>query len=1209
MTHFNGAKQFFFRRKLVSDNLKKLFCGSILALCLMTGIGGAARAQQFPIKTFTSADGLASSALINIFRDHLGFLWFSTRDGLSRFDGREFTNFQFGNAATLPTVFSFHETRRGDFWLTTGDGLYRIAHQDSTEVRPESATKTSGSRVRLNAEKISEISFTGFYEDSKGTIWVGGSDGLFTLAENNGAYSFNRIEIGTAENVKAITESRDGSLWIGCNTGVFRRFTSGKILFYPIARTSGYDEIFKITEDSDGRIWIAHTRGIFIIQPGTSAPSANAEIRELTVKEQTVSADFMLPQISSDTILKLAFSENSAAQREELSHDIFTASDSKIWFSGQGFLYSSLAGRVRRSGDSAILPLYIQNFAEDLAGNLWIATNSGALRLARQGFTTFSRHEGLGDARILAVYQNSADELFVIDGRLFVSRFEKGVFDSKPINLPDSAKLIYASTGVLLDERDVWALTENGLYRFDAGNLQTPLKIYRRTDGLKGDSLFCGFRDSKGDLWFSTRKNGDFDGLSRFDKRAQKFHSFSTAEGFPNGKSPSSFAEDQSGNLWFGFYDGGLARYSDGRFTDFSSSENLPSGGIFGLLVDKKNRLWLASSGGGVAVVEDLQSDKLSFQRITTEQGLASENARCLTEDAAGNIYVGTVRGIDRITPETGQIRHFSTSDGLSGDFVSVAFRDKSGMLWFGTSNGLSKIEPQPDFAQTAPEIFIGGLQIAGVRYAVSGFGQKEIAGISVGAAENNLEIGFLSVGAAENARFQYKLEDSETEQEWSAATEKNSINLARLAPGTYKFLVRAVNSAGITSEVPAVVSFKIAPPFWQSWWFRLFAVLLIIGTILTIERTRAARLSELKKAFGALSVSENRFRQMNDQSPLGIIVFAPDGSIRAVNRAYENFWGIKFEQIKHWDFLADEQLIRIGVVEKLRRVFAGETVHFPPEAYDPHENSHGVEFIEKAALPWFESFAYPVKTDAGELLEVILVMEDVTDTKRADEIEQIARRERLRELEQVRRRIAADLHDDIGSSLTQISIWSEVLQRNVGKQSGKSVSEPLTLIGNSSRELVDAMSDIVWAINPQKDFLSELSGKMRRFASDVFSARNIEFTFDAPHLTEEFALGANLRREVYLIFKETVSNIVKHSGCKKVEINLSIENSEIFLNLHDDGAGFDVSRNDSGGHGLASMKARANGLGGKLEIVSGAQGGTTVTLSAPLGLKAENRA
>lgn len=1190
------------------DRSKKLFRRCVLALCLLIEIGGAAEAEQFPIKTFTSADGLASSALTNIFRDHLGFVWFSTRDGLSRYDGREFTNFQISGVSS-PTVFSFHETRRGDFWIVTGDGSYRIARQDSITVKPEPESKSDNPRVLLNAEKISDRSFNAFYEDSAGQIWTGDADGLFALAENNGKISFNKIEIGTANNVKTITPAHDGSLWIGSNDGVFRRSPAGNYTFYPIARSSDYDQVFKVTEDSGGRIWIAHTRGIFIIQPAAAsaaAPMPTVEIRELNVKEQTVSADFALPEIAPDTILRFIFNEDSANRREAIVHDVFAASDSKIWFAAQGFLYSAFGERVRRVSDSPVLPFYIQNFAEDSAGNLWIGTNSGALRLTRQGFTTFKQNNGFGDAGILSMSENARGEFFVSNGHLRVSRFDNGVFDSKPLNLPDSAKLIYATNGVLFDENNLWALTENGLYRFDANDLQTPVKIYRKADGLKGDSLFCGFKDSKGNLWFSTRKNADVDGLNLFDKTTQKFHTFSTDEGFPNGKSPVSFAEDRSGNLWFGFYNGGLVKYANGRFTDFSSAENLPAGGIFGLLVDAKNRLWLASSGGGVAVVEDLQSNDLKFKRITTEQGLATDNARCLTEDAAGNVYAGTVRGIDRIAPETGEIRHFSTSDGLSGDFVSAAFRDQSGALWFGTSNGLSKFEPQADFVRTAPEIFISNLQIAGVHYSVSGFGQKEIGGISVGASENNLEINFLSVGAGENTRFQYKLEDDGgSEQNWSAAAEQNSLNLARLASGAYKFSVRAVNSAGVTSKIPAVVSFQIAPPFWQSWWFRLLAALFVISLIFAIERTRAARLRSLKNAFGKLSVSENRFRQMNEQSPLGIIVFAPDGSIRAINRAYENFWGITFDQIKHWDFLADEQLIRIGVVEKLRRVFNGETVHFPPEPYDPRENSHGVEFVEKASLPWFESFAYPVLTNAGELLEVILVMEDVTDTKRSEEIERTAKSERLRELEQVRRRIAADLHDDIGSSLTQISIFSEVLQQRIDKTNHQ-VLEPLEFIANSSRELVDAMSDIVWAINPQKDFLSELSGKMHRLAADVLTARNIEFTYAATP-AENIALGANLRREVFLIFKESINNIVKHSACSHVEIEMKIENSEIYLSLRDDGAGFDTNET-SDGHGLVSMRARAKGLGGKLEIVSGKSAGTTTRLIVPLGANADEK-
>src|SRR5262249_34545968 len=111
----------------------------------------------------------------------------------------------------------------------------------------------------------------------------------------------------------------------------------------------------------------------------------------------------------------------------------------------------------------------------------------------------------------------------------------------------------------------------------------------------------------------------------------------------------------------------------------------------------------------------------------------------------------------------------------------------------------------------------------------------------------------------------------------------------------------------------------------------------------------------------------------------------------------------------------------------------------------------------------------------------------------KAEEALRKSREERLAELERVRRRIAADLHDDIGSSLTKISILSEVIRRQPDYKDSP-VTEPLTKIAGASRELVDTMSDIVWAINPQKDHLSDLTQRMRRFAADAFTARNIRF-------------------------------------------------------------------------------------------------------------------
>jgi signal transduction histidine kinase len=141
-------------------------------------------------------------------------------------------------------------------------------------------------------------------------------------------------------------------------------------------------------------------------------------------------------------------------------------------------------------------------------------------------------------------------------------------------------------------------------------------------------------------------------------------------------------------------------------------------------------------------------------------------------------------------------------------------------------------------------------------------------------------------------------------------------------------------------------------------------------------------------------------------------------------------------------------------------------------------------------------------------------------EAKLAEEKLRKANQERLLELERVRKRIATDLHDDIGSSLTRISLLSEVAQRREG-DGQRSGPGSLSTIAGLSRELVDSMSDIVWAINPERDSLGDLTQRMRHFASDVFTARGIEFRFRFPDAAPDVTFGANLRRELFLIFKE----------------------------------------------------------------------------------------
>jgi len=143
-------------------------------------------------------------------------------------------------------------------------------------------------------------------------------------------------------------------------------------------------------------------------------------------------------------------------------------------------------------------------------------------------------------------------------------------------------------------------------------------------------------------------------------------------------------------------------------------------------------------------------------------------------------------------------------------------------------------------------------------------------------------------------------------------------------------------------------------------------------------------------------------------------------------------------------------------------------------------------------------------------------------------------------------------------------------------------------------------MSDIDWAINPQRDQLHDLTQRMRRFASDVFTSRNIEFRFSGPDDEHPLKVSADVRRQIFLIFKECINNIVRHSGSSSAEIELNVEDGFLRLTMKDDGHGFNPA-DVSEGNGLANMRARMEMMGGKFHLKSANGRGTKISLEVPL--------
>lgn len=207
------------------------------------------------------------------------------------------------------------------------------------------------------------------------------------------------------------------------------------------------------------------------------------------------------------------------------------------------------------------------------------------------------------------------------------------------------------------------------------------------------------------------------------------------------------------------------------------------------------------------------------------------------------------------------------------------------------------------------------------------------------------------------------------------------------------------------------------------------------------------------------------------------------------------------------------------------------------------------------------------------------------------------------------RLRISRELHDDIGSTLGSISIYSEVAKKR--NQKNENSNDVLSKIGLASRELIDKMSDIVWSLNPKNESFEQLQNRMMAFAAMMFAPLNIFYTFIADEELKIILLTNEQRKNIFLIFKEALYNIVKYACCKNVHVLLSVQKNDLTMIIQDDGKGFDVNQATAtevlsggeylGGNGINNMKARAHDMNAGLYIESKINEGTTVQLTLRL--------
>ncbi|AYA37402.1 hypothetical protein D3Y59_10265 [Hymenobacter oligotrophus] len=741
-------------------------------------------------------------------------------------------------------------------------------------------------------------------------------------------------------------------------------------------------------------------------------------------------------------------------------------------------------------------------------------------------------------------------------------------------------------------QQNLWVGTAAGMCRYNART--NAFEVWRHQQnaprGLPTDKVHSLFEDRSGLYWVGTEH-----GLSSFDPRPNAF-----AQPIPLRVTGSvwAIAEDARRNLWFGSEALGLHRLEPrtGRITTYRHNENdpesLPEDFIRALLPDRDGRLWVGTQSQGLACLDPATGRFRRFRHNPADPtSLSDDFIRCIYQDKQGRLWVGTEGGLNLFDPVSGRsavYRHNPRDPrSLSSNFVRCVFQDKRGRIWVGVGGGgLSLFDPRTGHCrafranQTDPHSLSNNF----VRCMLEDEQGRLWLGTEGG--------GLTCMVDAEKGRFVtyrerqglpnnviYGMSADGRGGLWMATNK----GIAQFTPSTGKFRTYDTRDGLPQDEHNAGAYLRAAD-----------------GRLLFGGPNGVV-------AFYPTAVRHNpvpppvvltRFRKFNQPSELDTSI-TESREIRLTPRDY--LFSIEFAALNYR--LPDKHRF----MYKLENfddtwIDAGNQHQATYTNLDPGTytfrvraaNNDGVWSPSGTALrlivepPWYQTWWFRILASWFVFGLLFLAYR--------------VRVSQLLALERVRHNIARDLHDDMGSTLSSISILSQLARTHQQRGSVEQSSQLLEQIGESSRRMLDSMDDIVWAINPAHDSMESVTSRMRSFASDVLEARGIDFIFKvAPEVTEH-RLPMRARREFFLLFKEAVNNLAKYSKAEFASIKLDYENRNLVLRVDDNGVGFDPNAPaQGGGNGMTNMRSRAAAIKADLHIDTAPGQGTKLQLRVPM--------
>jgi len=816
------------------------------------------QSEPYRFRNISLEEGLSNSSVYAILQDSRGFMWFGTRRGLNRWDGREMLVYNHKpmdpNSLPSPRITALTETSDGSLWVGCYDsGLSRFD--------PISETFHTYSHDSTDMASISSNQITVLAVDSHGTLWIGTRSGLnrYDASEDNfDSFYHDANDVASLADdwITAIAEDGEGDLWFGSNScrltyygyenGQFKRIINPALEPTDVAT----NRITGLWADPDSdMLWIAtFPGGIIRFDPGKN----------------------------TSTYLGTSASTPKMININPL-YAIDKGRDGSLWLASLSGLTSldpvTTAYRfyeTDRSNPHSISGVALQAVYVDKQGLIWTGSNAQGVDVCDPQRFRFEhyRYEP-GENSLLA-----GDAVFGLDvdlqGRLWAAtspsghhRIDLRTREVKRYQTDDSDPEVWSmnyGSKILVDSRQrVWmGQFEAGLYRLDPGS-EHP-KPYRhlpgRPEGLSHNDIYSIFESTDSTVWIAT--NGG--GLNRFEEGDDSFSHYRH-----DPRNPSSIGsdrlytilEDHQGYLWIGTADAGVDRLDRelGTFTHYRVTDkpnSISSNIVLTLHEDTQQRLWIGTRGGGLC---RLDPSRQHFTQIDLEVDPGQIEIMAIQEDAHGNIWISANLGILKLDHEYETISRYQTVDGVQGlEFTwDASTQDPEGYIYFGGQRGFNRFHPDSIKANPhRPPVFLTELWINHER-VVTG---KEMNGrvvlpkdisfmdtLYLDRYDKVIKFGYAALDYSNPGqnRYRYRLENFDPD--WIDAGHLNTVTYTSLDPGWYTLSVIGSNSDRIWNEDGVRLHIYVEPPFWQAVWFRVTVVLFILGTFFMIMWLRTLRL------------------------------------------------------------------------------------------------------------------------------------------------------------------------------------------------------------------------------------------------------------------------------------------------------------------------------------------------------------------------------